>query len=438
MIHSLPTLCQRSRRAIYHRLTIAPALVLAIVLAIVLALGFRLLASADEASGSGDRPARSAVVVPVIRVQQQMSYPLEQVFVGQVEARRTAELGVERAGQLIEVRVREGDSVRAGDLLARLDPTLLQAKRAELSADLASAEADLALAEVTAERYRDSVKGGAVTRQDLDEASEGARAASARLQLAKARIASIDLDLVKTELSAPFDGTVVQRMADEGTVLGAGQPVLTLQETAAPEVRVGVAGPLLGALLPGEHYRLEIDGEDVNARLRAIIPLRIGTSRTVDALFDPIFDKEADDLGSDRAGADGRPHDPTRTWALRPGNLAELRLRKQVEAQGYWLPLSALSEGDRGLWRALVAEPETDESETANIGIAPSSSGASEPRWCLVSRPVQVLHVDRERAFVRGPLQPDDPVVAAGLHRVVPGQRVRIVQSTSLGAYQAD
>ena len=395
-------------------------------------------AAAVDLPGRGDPAAPSAVVVPVTLVEYQTSYPLEQVFVGRVEARRTTELGFERPGQLIEVRVREGEPVQRGDLLARIDPSLLQAKRNELAAELASAEADLALAEITAERYRSSVKEGAVTRQDVDEASEGARAASARLQLAKARIASIDLDLTKTELRAPFEGSLVRRLADEGTILSAGQPLLTLQEIAAPEVRIGVAGPLLEALKPGTHYQLEIDGQAVPARLRAIIPLRTGASRTVDALFDPILETEPDaletdpvprDADADQAGADGRPLDPARAWLLRPGNLAELRLRKPVEAQGFWLPLTALSEGNRGLWRALVAEPDTAE----------PLSGGSEARWRLVSRPLQVLHVDRERAFVRGPLQPGDPVVAAGLHRVVPGQWVRIIQTaSSSGADQAN
>lgn len=420
------------------------------MLGIAMALCLQRSAAAVEVPGRGDTAAPSAVVVPVTLVEYQTSYPLEQVFVGRVEARRTTELGFERPGQLIEVRVREGEPVQRGDLLARIDPSLLQAKRNELAAELASAEADLALAEVTAERYRSSVKDGAVTRQDVDEASEGARAASARLQLAKARIASIDLDLAKTELHAPFDGSLVRRLADEGTILSAGQPLLTLQEIAAPEVRIGVAGPLLEALHPGTHYQLEIDGQAVPARLRTIIPLRTGASRTVDALFDPILETQPDALetepvprnaDADHAGADGRPLDPARAWLLRPGNLAELRLRKPVEAQGFWLPLTALSEGSRGLWRALVAEPEraepdsaepdSTEPDSADPGTAEPSSGGSEERWRLVSRPLQVLHVDRERAFVRGPLQSGDPVVAAGLHRVVPGQWVRIIQTAS-------
>lgn len=412
-----------------------------LIMLLALAAGRPALAETDRQAT--DQSASTAVVVSVTEAEPQTSYPLEQVFVGRVEARRSAELGFERAGRLIEVRVREGDRVTADTLLARLDPSLLQAKRTELLADLASAEADLALAEATANRYRSSVEDGAVTRQNLDEASEGARTARARLQLAEARIASIDLDLSKTELRAPFGGTIVRRTADEGTVLSAGQPVLSLQESATPEVRIGVAGPLLEALRPGERYSLDIDGETIPAQLRAIIPLRTGASRTVDALFDPVEQPAAAPEQraevEPRAAADRMPasphksaRNPVRASVLRPGNLAELRLSKEIEAQGFWLPLSALSEGERGLWRALVAEPESDDPQDPK-----STADASNPRWHLVSRPVQVLYVDNERVFVRGSLQPGDLVVTAGLHRVVPGQWVQIAQAESDNLDQA-
>jgi RND family efflux transporter MFP subunit len=404
----------------------------ALVLALLLALGTPRTALSEADGSAVDPSAPTALVVSVVEAEPQSSYPLEQVFVGRVEARRSAALGFERAGRLIEVRVREGDRVAADALLARLDTSILEAKRTELLADLASAEADLALAEATADRYRSSVKDGAVTRQNLDEASEGARAARARLQLAEARIASVDLDLTKTELRAPFAGTLIRRTADEGAVLNAGQAVLTLQETVAPEVRIGVAGPLLDALQEGERYTLDIDGETIHARLRAVIPLRTGASRTVDALFDPV-EQPFDALGQPTevgpvAAPDRTPEvapelvrDPARASVLRPGNLAELRLSRDIEAQGFWIPLSALSEGERGLWRALVAEPETTDPQDAE-----SNADASDTRWRLVSRPVQVLYVGRERVYVRGSLQAGDLIVTAGLHRLVPGQWVQL------------
>jgi RND family efflux transporter MFP subunit len=353
-------------------------------------------------------------VVPVGRAEPQNGYTLEQVFIGRVEARRSAALGFERGGLLTEVLVQEGDRVDDDAVLARLDRSLLLGARDERVAEAERAEAELALAEATAGRYRDSVADGAVTKQSLDEARQGARTAEAQLRLARARIATVDLDLAKTELRAPFPGTVIRMDADPGTVLGAGQSVLMLQESATPEVRIGVAGPLVSQLAADAEYRLEINRRPVTARLRAILPLRTGSSLTVDALFDPILEP------SGQAGARAAPSlgEAAGGRLLRPGDPAELRLSKPISAPGFWLPLTALAEGRRGLWRALVVEPESESSASA--------TPSSEIRGRLVSRPLQVLHVDAARAYVQGSLARGDLVVEDGLHRVVPGQVVGV------------
>ena len=356
--------------------------------------------AADQDTSVASTPA-SAIGVPVLRLVTADGYESKRTFIGRVEAKRSAELGFEQAGLLREVLVREGDRVQAGQLLARLDDALLHARREELASALASAEAELALAEATARRYRASIKDGAVTRQALDEASEGAHTAAANVRLAEARIASIDLDLTKTGLIAPFDGTVISRLADEGKILGIGTPVLALQEDAAPKLRVGVAGRLADGLRPGDSYRMRSRSGSFDARLRAVIPLRNSASRTVDALFEPI----------ETTAAAATP--------IRPGELVELTLSERVDEPGAWLPLSALSEGERGLWRALVASPSDRE-----LAAAPDL-------YRLESRPLEVLYLDGDRAYVRGPVSAGEAVVSAGLHRVVPGQLVRVLEDAS-------
>jgi RND family efflux transporter MFP subunit len=335
-------------------------------------------------------PASPALAVAVLAVEPADGYTLRRVFTGRVEANRGGSLGFERAGLLREVRVEEGASVAVGQVLARLDSVLLLAQRKELEAALDHVEARLALAEATRRRYQDSVGRGAVTQQALDEAREGARAARAEAELAKARIASIDVDLAKTELRAPFAGTVIRRLADEGRVLPVGSPVLELQEQATPEVRVGIAGALADTLQPGRDYPLIWRDQTFSARLRAVPPVRALGQRTVDALFVP-----------------NEPETP-----LRPGDLVELELEDWIAQPGWWLPLSALAEGSRGLWNVYAAErPTTD----ANLDHR------------LAARPVEVLHQDGERVFVRGPLRGGDLIVATGLQRVVPGQEVRVL-----------
>lgn len=350
---------------------------------------------------AADGQAPATLAVRILTVEPAAGYELRRVYTGRVESFREVDLGLERPGLIDEVLVREGDRVAAAQLLARLDTALLEAQRAELAAALDTAEADLALAEATLARYRASVDQGAVTRQGLDEAREGARAASAGADLARARIASVELEIAKSQLKAPFDGVVTRRSADEGRVLPAGEPVVRLQESVTPEIRVGIAGPLVESLQVGAEHRLVWRGATFQTRLRALLPVRTGSARTVDAIFTPV-DPDAAPVG-----------------ALRAGDLVELTLNLWIEEPGVWLPLGALTEGSRGLWSAYALEDQTP----AQAAGDPLPTDIAR----LATRPLEVIYQDGDRVFVRGVLRPGERLVAGGLHRVVPGQRVRVM-----------
>jgi len=377
----------------------ALGLALALPLTAVLAARFH-VGLAEPAVTAGDpAPRVPALTVQVLSVAHETGFNRQRYYTGRVEPYRQGDLGFERGGLLGEVLVREGDPVEAGQVLARLDKALLRAQRTELEAALGSAQANLALAEATLKRYQGSVDQGAVTRQALDEAREGARAAAAGLGLARARLASLDLEIAKTELKAPYPGVVIRRGADEGRVLAAGEPVLRLQEDRVPEIRIGVAGPLADTLSPGTEYRLTWRGQPLVARLRALLPLRAAGARTLDALFEPMDPAQAPPA------------------ALRPGEQVQLELAQWVEEPGVWLPLGALTEGSRGLWSAYALEPSSgSDLETADLAR-------------LVPRPLEVLYQEGDRVFVRGPLAAGERLVAAGLHRVVPGQLVRALDA---------
>lgn len=369
------------------------------VLGLALALpaaGMLVARHADQ--GIETHPAAPALAVRVLTVVEEDGYPMRRVFTGRVEANRVAELGFERGGLLREVRVREGAVVETGQVIARLDQALLRARRTELAAALATAEADVALSEATLERYRASVDQGAVTRQGLDEAREGARGARAGRELAAARIASLDLDIEKTELRTPFDGVVIRREADEGRVLAVGELVLAIQERAVPEIRIGIAGRLVDLLRDGEEYQLHWRGQSFQARLRSLLPLRAGTARTLDALFVPL-DTPA---------------------GLRAGELVELQLEEWINEPGTWLPLSALAQRSRGLWQAYAVEALNEASPRGVV---------ADHRISPV--PVQLIYQDGKRAFVRGPIRRGERIVSTGLHRVVPGQLVRVLPRES-------
>lgn len=367
---------------------------LSVCLAAAALVGGRLV----NAQGAGVA-ASPALAVSTLTTERVSGYALRRVLAGRVEPRRSSAVGFERAGRLEAVPLEEGDRVSAGQVVARLDSALLAARRKELQAALAEAEAKLALARSTLRRYRGSVDRGAVTRQALDEARAGERAAEASLELAQARLGAVDIELAKSALRAPFDAVVTRREADEGQVLAAGSPVLELQERAVPEVRVGVAGRLADGLQPGAIYQLHWRGCSIEARLRSVLPLRAAATRTVDALLAPL---------------DAPPH-------LRAGDLVELELTQWVAEPGFWLPMTALAEGTRGLWQAYVTEPLT---ETAPPGLVVDHR--------IVPRPIEVLYLDGDRVYARGPLQNGEHVVRAGTQRVVPGQLVRVLGQSHL------
>lgn len=140
----------------------------------------------------------------------------------------------------------------------------------------------------------------------------------------------------------------------------------------------------------GSLYEIEVAGQRFSVRLRALLAILDTTTRTVPAVF------EIDDPD----------------YLLRSGQLARLKLRYTVPAEGFWLPMAAMIGGRRGLWNAYVVEP----------------SDTQEGVFLVKRRELQVLHSESDRTFVRGTLRDGDQVVAMGVHRLVPGQRIRLAR----------
>jgi hypothetical protein len=100
----------------------------------------------------------------------------------------------------------------------------------------------------------------------------------------------------------------------------------------------------------------------------------------------------------------------------RVGDFVDILTSKRVDSAGFWMPVSALAEGVQGLWSCLVAAP-----------IEPGrSSEAATHR--LERREVEIVHLEKDRVFVRGTVQPGELVVIQGLHILVPGLSVRAVE----------
>ncbi len=358
----------------------------------LLLCGAMLLAAGCQVGNSAPVGERTALLVDVETAVPAPGYAIEREFVGRVEAARQSQVGFELGGQLDRLAVDEGDEVVAGQLLATLDTARLEARLLEARATLEQAISSRDLATRSYERVAEANDAGAIAGQELDIALEGANAARANVAAAAARVKSVEVDISKSRLVAPYDAVVVARRADEGNIVAAGFAVLHLQELAPPEVRIGVAGELAASIAPGDTETITIDNREVSATVRAVLPVRDPATRTVDVILTL----------------------PASSGAV-PGDLARLAVEQDIAEEGFWLPTNALAEGSRGLWTANVVLP-LEGSEIASNG----ATHVVEPRA------VEVLYKDGDQVFVRGAIRAGDEYITSGTQRIVPYQQVRV------------
>jgi RND family efflux transporter MFP subunit len=152
---------------------------------------------------------------------------------GDIQARVSSELSFRVSGRVTERLVDVGAHVKAGDVLARLDPTEQKADLVGSQAAVASAEAQLRLATATFERQRTLMASGFTTRGSFDQAQEGLRTAEGSLDNAKAQLEIATDALTYTELRASAAGIITARNIEVGQVAQSAQSAYTLAEDGA-------------------------------------------------------------------------------------------------------------------------------------------------------------------------------------------------------------
>ena len=253
------------------------------------------------------RSPLAPVVVTVTKISQASLEP--QVFgIGTVEARRAYSVGPTQAARVLKVLVDHGDRVKAGQLLAELDPVDLRDRltsaelgmsRAEDSVRVAEAQVREAqsrnqIAVANAARYRDlaqksfvSTEAAEVRQNEANVTQAGLEAAQAAVQAAQRDVArsarerdAVSKQLANLRLLSPVDGIVVSRSAEPGTTVVAGQAVVRLIDPASLWVQARIdqaraSGLALGqpaeivlrsrqsSPIPGRVARIELESDAV-------------------------------------------------------------------------------------------------------------------------------------------------------------------------------
>lgn len=205
---------------------------------------------------------------------------------GVAEPIAEATLSTKLMGTVTEVLVREGDRVKAGQPLVRIDARDLAAKRAQVGAGLAEAEAVYRDAVTQAQRFRNLYAEDAASKAQLDAAETGLARAEAAVAQARAAVAELDAVRDYSVVRAPFDGVVTHRFVDPGAFAAPGAPLITVQDGRKLRIVVHASPGTLGDLSPGQEVRARIEGAPATAVVEGIVPAQGGNLYTVNALVE--------------------------------------------------------------------------------------------------------------------------------------------------------
>ncbi len=180
-------------------------------------------------------PPRPAMVVQPVTASTALNS-----YAGVVTARVQPQLAFRIGGKVIKRMVDAGDRVTRGQLLAELDPQDAQLQRSSAEAQLASAVSNERVAKAELARYQQLLAPNAISRSQFDQVENQYKSAVSALQQAKSQYNVATNQTDYTQLRAPTNGVVVQRLVEAGQVVAAGQSVYTLAAAGDREVLIGL------------------------------------------------------------------------------------------------------------------------------------------------------------------------------------------------------
>lgn len=296
------------------------------------------------------------------------------IYSGEIRARHETQLGFRIGGKIIERLVDAGARVRAGQVLARLDP-------ADSSLQASSAQAQYQLAVADAERYRELRSKNFVSQSALDAKEAALKAAAAQAGLTGNQTAY-------TVLRADHAGVIAATLAEAGQVVGAGQPVLLLAQDGEREVAIAIPETQFAKLKIGMPADITLwsekrDAVHFSGRLRELSLSADPASRTYAA----------------RVALSG-PDKPAEL-----GMTAQVRFNSHAKRDDLIVPLTAIfQQGDQAAVWVVAAD------------------------HSVSLRKVEVSAYRDDGAVIAGGVTAGERIVSAGVHKLHAGEKIRIVE----------
>lgn len=306
-------------------------------------------------------------------------------YAGEVRARTESRLGFRVPGKILQRQAELGQRVRAGQLLAQLDPRDFDLAAAAARAQVSAARTQRDLTAADAKRYEALKAQNFISGAELERRQASLKAAQASLEQAQAQSSSQGNQSAYTRLVADADGVVTGIDAEPGQVVSAGASVVRVARDGARDVVFAVPEDKVARLAVGQQLAVQrwSGGAPLTATVREVAASADPATRTF-AVKAAIEGAEAPPLGA--------------TITVIPPALAA------QGAQAILLPTTALMKGGSGtaVW----------------VFDAASST--------VRAQPVEIATADGNQAVIASGLAPGMQVVATGVHVLSPGQKVTI------------
>jgi RND family efflux transporter MFP subunit len=305
---------------------------------------FALIAAA--CSGESDKAAPAASPSPAVQIGAENVVVVKRAAIvsgpiisGELQAAREATIRAELGGSVIEVNVEEGQTVRAGALLGRIEAQTLEDARLSAASAVRSAENQEAVAQREQERTEKLVTAGALAARDLDVARNAVTTAEAQLADAKSRLVAATKQLSNAMILSPINGIVSRRTVNRGDIVMSGSELFVVIDPSSMRLEASVPSESLSELKIGAKVDFLVRGYDqrFQGRVERIAPQADSATRQV-----PIY------VAIPNTG--GR---------LVAGLYAEGRVVSQA-AEGLVVPQNAVNTTNSPAWALRVANGKTE------------------------------------------------------------------------------
>jgi len=337
---------------------------------------------------------------PAVGIQEAARRPVTESteFVGRVEAVQRVDIAARITGFLQEVIFREGQEVKRGDVLYRIERQTFEAEVARTQANIASAEAELTNARVALARAQELQRSGAGTRVTLDNATAQERTANAQLLAARAAARSAEINLNYTEITSPIDGKIGRTNVTVGNVVGPNTGTLATIVSQDP-MRVAFPVSQRQALELRDRYASRGGADAVQIRFRTTDGRTSPQIGRVDFIDNQI--NRATDSILIRARVPNPPTGPEGDRDLIDGQFVTVFVQGVEPVLAITIPRAAVLQDQQGSY-VFVVDNES-KAQRRNLRL-----GRNTPEVAVVEEGLNI----------------GDKVIVEGIQRVRPGQQV--------------